>query len=110
MTTALNKVRNLLPDMTPGEKAQVLQWIARDLGGAFPGIEITPGVAGGEPCIAHTRIPVWILVQARRLGSSEADILRAYPTLNAEDLTHAWAYYQAHKDEIDRQITENEAA
>jgi hypothetical protein len=23
--------------MTPGEKAQILQWVARDLGDAFPG-------------------------------------------------------------------------
>jgi uncharacterized protein (DUF433 family) len=79
-----------------------------DIGGAFPGIERTLGVAGGEPCIVRTRIPVWVLVQARKLGSSESDILRAYPTLRAEDLTNAWAYYRAHSDEIDRQILANE--
>lgn len=108
--TVLEKVQELLPEMTPGEKAQVLQWLARDLGGAFPGIERTPGVAGGEPCIVRTRIPVWVLVQAKKLGSSESDILRAYPTLRAEDLINAWAYYRAHPDEIDRQILENEMA
>ncbi len=37
--------------MTPGEKAQLLRWIARDFDGAFPGIESDPEVAGGEPCI-----------------------------------------------------------
>jgi hypothetical protein len=37
--TMLQRVQELLPEMTPAEKAQVLQWIARDLGGAFPGIE-----------------------------------------------------------------------
>jgi len=56
--TTLQKVQELLPEMTPAEKAQVLQWIARDLSGAFPGIESTPGVSGGEPCILRTRIPV----------------------------------------------------
>ncbi len=108
--TTLQKVQALLPEMTPAEKAQVLQWIARDLGGAFPGIEITPGVSGGEPCIIRTRIPVWLLVQARKLGSTEADILGNYPTLTAEDLTNAWAYYRSHKDEIEQQILENELA
>src|SRR3712207_6303263 len=95
--------------MTPAEKAQVLQWIVRDLGDTFPGIDSTPGVADGEPCIVRTRIPVWVLVQARRLGTSEADLLRAYPTLRAEDLANAWAYYRVHRDEIEQQIRENEA-
>lgn len=96
--------------MTRAEKAQVLQWVVRDLGEAFPGIESTPGVCGGEPCIVRTRIPVWLLVQARRLGASEADLLRSYPTLRAEDLANAWAYYRAHREEIEEQIREHETA
>lgn len=76
----------------------------------FPGIESIPGVSGGEACIAGTRIPVWLLVQARKLGTTEAELLRAYPTLRAEDLSNAWAYYRAYRDEIDRQIRENEEA
>jgi uncharacterized protein (DUF433 family) len=106
----IQEVEKLLPKLTRAEKAQLLQEVARDLGGAFPGIESTPGVCGGEPCIVRTRVPVWVLEQARRLGSSEADILRSYPTLRAEDLANAWAYVRAHKKEIDRQIRENEAA
>jgi uncharacterized protein (DUF433 family) len=77
---------------------------------ASPGVESRPGVCGGEPCIARTRIPVWVLEQARRLGTSEADLLQRYPTLRAEDLAHAWAYVRAHRDEIDQQIRENEDA
>jgi uncharacterized protein (DUF433 family) len=96
--------------MSRAEKAQVLQWVVRDLGDAFPGIESIPGVSGGEPCIVRTRIPVWGLVQARRLETSEADLLRAYPTLRAEDLTNAWAYARLHAREIEQQIRENEAA
>lgn len=80
------------------------------LGDAFPGIESAEGVCGGEPCIVRTRIPVWILARARQLGTSEADLLRCYPTLRAEDLTNAWAYLRAHRDEIERQIRENEEA
>ncbi len=108
--TTLDKVQEMIPSMTAAEKAQLLQWIARDIGGVFPGIESTPGVLGGEPCIVRTRIPVWLLVQARNLGSREADILRAYPTLRAEDLTNAWAYFRANKEEIEQQIMENETA
>jgi uncharacterized protein (DUF433 family) len=96
--------------MTRAEKVQLLQWIVNDLGDAFPGIEITPGVCGGEARIVRTRIPVWVLEQARRLGVSEADLLRSYPTLRAEDLVHAWAYARAHREEIERQIRENEEA
>lgn len=105
--STLEAVRSLLPEMSAAEKAQVLQWIAQDLGGTFPGIETNPAVMGGDPCILRTRIPVWLLVQARQLGSSEAEILRIYPSLTAQDLTNAWAYYRAHMDEIDQQIADN---
>ncbi len=88
----------------------MLQSVVRDLGEAFPGIASTPDISGGEPCIVRTRTPVWILVQARRLGASEADLLRAYPTLRAEDLVNAWAYERAHREEIDARIAGNEAA
>lgn len=108
--SALQEVEQLLASLSRAEKAQVLQWVVRDLGDAFPGIESIPEVSGGEPCIVRTRIPVWVLVQARRLGASEADLLRSYPTLRAEDLANAWAYARLHSDEIEQQIAENETA
>jgi uncharacterized protein (DUF433 family) len=106
----LQEAEKLLSKMTRGEKAQLLQSVVRDLGDAFPGIDSMSDVCGGEPCIARTRVPVWVLVQARHLGTSEAELLRCYPTLRAEDLANAWAYYRTHKDEIDRQILGNEEA
>ncbi len=108
--TLLEKAREMLLGMTTEEKAQLLQWITHDISGTFPGIETTPNVLGGEACIVRTRIPVWLIIQARKLGSTDADILRAYPNLSAEDLINAWAYYRANKDEIKMQITENEEA
>ena len=95
--------------MSQAEKAQVLQWIVRDLGDALSGMESRPDINSGEPCIVRTRIPVWVLVQARQLGASEADLLRDYPALRAEDLTSAWAYAPVHRDEIAQQIRENQA-
>ena len=106
----IDEAEELLATMTRGEKAQLLQRVARDLGEAFPGIDAAPGVCGGVPCLVRTRIPVWVLEGARRLGVSEADLLRSYPTLRAEDLANAWAYVRSHQDEIDQQIREDEAA
>jgi uncharacterized protein (DUF433 family) len=108
--SAFQEVEKLLTQMSRAEKAQLLQLVVRDLGEAFPGIEMSPGVSGGEPRIVRTRIPVWVLEQARRLGTSESDLLRIYPTLRAEDLANAWAYVSAHQEEIEQQIQENEAA
>src|SRR5919109_4339791 len=99
-------LEKLYKGLSRAEKAQLLPWAARDLGDAFPGIESNPQISGGEPCIVRTRIPVWLLGQARRLGTTEADLLRSYPTLRAEDLANAWAYVRSHREEIERQIAE----
>jgi uncharacterized protein (DUF433 family) len=71
-------------------------------------IKKSPGVMGGAACVRQTRVPVWLLEQARRLETSEADLLRNYPSLTAEDLTNVWAYVRSHHDEIDEQINGNE--
>ena len=110
MTSKVLEAEKLLASMSRGEKAEVLKWVAADLGDAFPGIDADPAICGGEPCVVRTRIPVWVLVRARQLGTSDADILRCYPTLRAEDLADAWAFYRSHQDEIQCQIRENEAA
>jgi uncharacterized protein (DUF433 family) len=106
----LQEIQHLLTTLTRAEKAQLLQLIARDIGEAFPGIESRSDVCGGEPCIVRTRIPVWVLVQGKRLGKSEAELLQSYPTLRAQDLSNAWAYACAHQEEIDSQIIANETA
>ncbi len=106
----IQEIENTIASLTRAEKATLLQWIVQDLGDAFPGIESSPGICGGEPRIVRTRIPVWSLEQARRLGASDAELLKSYPTLRAEDLVHAWAYVRSHRLEIEQQIEENEAA
>ena len=108
--TVLQEAERLLPRLNRSEKVILARRLASELGDGFPGIESNPGVCGGEPCIVRTRIPVWLLEQARRLGVSESELLRCYPTLRAEDLAQAWAYVMAHFDEIEKQISENEAA
>lgn len=91
------------------EKVELLQWLVKDLSDSFSGIESNADVCGGAACVVRTRIPVWVLENARRVGTSEADLLRDYPTLTAQDLANAWAYVRSHKSEIDAQIAANEA-
>jgi len=107
---SLREFEALLNSLPEGEKALILKWAVEELSGAFPGIDSRPEVCGGEPCVIRTRIPVWILEQARRLGATDQTLLANYPTLRAEDLQNAWAYARAHASEIDSQIRENEAA
>ncbi len=102
------EAEQLLTSLTRAEKAQVLEWIVRDLGDYYPGIEKMPGICGNSARIAGTRIPVWTLEQYRHLGMTEAEMLRAYPTLRAEDLANAWAYVRTHRAEIDEDIRQNE--
>ena len=106
----LTDFEHLLPTLSRGEKAQILKWVVQDLGDDFPGIDSRPDVCGGEPCVVRTRIPVWLLEQARRLGTSEQQLLEAYPSLRAEDLVNAWAYVRSHPAEITGQIAVNESA
>ena len=68
-----------------------------------------PDRCGGDACIRDTRIPVWVLVNHHRLGGSDADLFRDYPSLTAADLEAARAYAAANVEEIDRAIRENEA-
>jgi uncharacterized protein (DUF433 family) len=104
----LSDFEKLLPTLSPGEKAQILKWVVQEMADAFPGIDTRPDVCGGEACIVRTRIPVWLLEQARRLGTSEQELLAAYPALRAEDLVNAWAYARSHAADVDAQIRRNE--
>jgi uncharacterized protein (DUF433 family) len=108
--TKLQEVEQLLADLTLQERALVLGNALRQWGDVHPGIASVPGVCGGDPCVVRTRIPVWLLESLRRQGATDAEILEAYPHLHAQDLVNAWAYVSSHRDEIDRQIAEQETA
>jgi uncharacterized protein (DUF433 family) len=70
-------------------------------------ISRTPGVCGGEARIRNTRIPVWLLIEWRRLGQSDLELLEAYPTLRQQDLDAAWEYCRDHSAEIEECIRAN---
>ncbi|MBW4573492.1 MAG: DUF433 domain-containing protein [Tolypothrix carrinoi HA7290-LM1] len=92
------------------EKAEAIQILTKSLSNGSQGITKTPGVCGGDACVANTRIPVWSLVSDRRLGMSDARILKAFPHLTAADLVNVWAYADANSKEIEQAIRENEEA
>jgi uncharacterized protein (DUF433 family) len=108
--SSLREFEDVLGRLSSAEKVQVLKWLVQDRRDAFPGIESRPDVCGGEACIVRTRIPVWLLENARRSGVTEQVLLASYPALRAEDLVNAWNYARSHAAEIDRQIRENEPA
>ncbi len=95
--------------MSRSEKETLFSRLARELE-ADAHIVKTDGILGGNARIDGTRIPIWLLVQYRRLGMSDIELLQSYPTLKAEDLNYAWLYYHHNKQEIDQQIEENETA
>ena len=46
----------------------------------------------------------------RQQGATDADFLEAYPHLSAADLANVWHYADAHTEEIERALQEQEAA
>ncbi|HBE20651.1 MAG TPA: hypothetical protein DEG17_07305 [Cyanobacteria bacterium UBA11149] len=104
----LKELEPQLLALTVAEKAQAIQLLAQSLSNIWQGIEKTPGICGGDARIAKTRIPVWSLVNYQRLGANDARILQDFPDLSAGDLVNAWAYANAHSEEIEAAIHRNE--
>lgn len=105
----LNEAEQAIANLSESDKAQLLRWLEKEVKNGFAGIEKTENVMGGAACIRQTRIPVWLLEQARRQGVSEVDLLRNYPQLSAQDLANAWDYVNSHRVEIEAAITMNES-
>lgn len=55
-------------------------------------ITLDPEVMGGKPCIRGLRVTVGTIIGLMASGYSPADIIKAYPYLEAEDLREALAY------------------
>lgn len=104
----LTELQQQLLALDPAEKAEAIQLLTQNLSNGSRGITKTPGVCGGDARIAKTRIPVWSLINYRRLGASDATILEAFPHLTAVDLVNASAYADAHQSEIELAIKEND--
>lgn len=87
-----------LPPVSSGaEKPERGSWISK-----------TPGVCGGQARVRDTRITVWGLVEARRVGLADGQILTEIEGLTPDDLRAAWQYAEANADEIEAAIRLNE--
>lgn len=72
-------------------------------------IEITPGVRGGKPHLAGTRITVSdIAIMHLKLGQTIDEIAVEYD-LPLATIYSALAYYYDHQGEIERQLEEDDA-
>jgi uncharacterized protein (DUF433 family) len=64
-------------------------------------ITLNPEVMGGKPCIRGLRVTVGTVVGLLAAGHSVADILKAYPYLEEEDIREALAYAAWRVEEIE---------
>lgn len=72
-------------------------------------IDVTPGVCGGKPRITGHRIRVQDIVAWYEFhGMTPDEIVAGYPQITLADVHAALAYYHAHRDEIQRHMTEDE--
>ena len=69
-----------------------------------------PKVCGGEPTIRGTRVPVRSIVIQWQYYADLERVRSAFPNVDIPALKEALAYYEAHREEIDRLIEENEQA
>lgn len=58
-------------------------------------------VMGGKPCIRGLRVTVGMVVGLVAAGHTNADILRAYPYLEEEDIPQALTYAAWRAEEIE---------
>lgn len=105
---SMQSIEPQISRLSRAEKAELLQRLVQEVGNTWAGIEKTEGVSGGVACIVRTRIPVWTLENYRRLGWTEVTILENFPSLRAADLVNAWAYADAHVEELDKAILANQ--
>ena len=64
-------------------------------------ITLTPSIMGGKPCIRGLRVTVGTIVGLLATGSSEDEILAAYPYLEQEDIRAALSYAAWRVEEIE---------
>ena len=106
----LEELKTQLLALTPTEQAEAMEILTKIISNGSSRITKTPGLCGGDACIEHTRIPVWLLVSLSYQGSTDAELLAFYPQLRAVDLVNAWAYAKAYPEEIETAIREEKEA
>ena len=69
----------------------------------------TPGVCGGRPQIAGTGVSVRRIAGWYKMGQTPEEIADQYGHLSLAQVYAALTYYHANRDDIDRELAEEEA-
>jgi uncharacterized protein (DUF433 family) len=72
-------------------------------------ITCTPGVIGGRPCIAGTRVPVRSIAICYKQGYLPEEIAEKYERVTLAQVYAALTYYHANQAEIETDIADEEA-
>ncbi len=75
--------------------------MATELKTEHPHIVRVPGVLGGEPVIAGSRVGVAFIARLLQAGEEPTEIVAAYPDLPPAAVYDAISYYLDHRHEID---------
>ena len=71
-------------------------------------ITFDTNVMGGKPCIRGMRVTVGTIVGLIASGYSNADVLKAYPYLEEDDIREALSYAAWRSEEIEVPLITNE--
>jgi len=66
-------------------------------------------ICGGKARIRNTRIPVWTIIEAKKSGATDIEILQDFEGLTVEDMANASRYFEGHKEEIEQDLAEQHA-
>jgi len=72
-------------------------------------IELRPGIRGERAFVAGHRVRVQDIVLWNEEGLSADEIVLRVPSITLADVHAALAYYYDHRQEIDRQIQDDDA-
>jgi uncharacterized protein (DUF433 family) len=72
-------------------------------------ITSVPGVVGGRPCVAGTRVGVRSIAACYKQGYLPEEIVQQYERLSIAQVYAALAYYHANQAEIDDDIAREAA-
>ncbi len=70
-------------------------------------ITFSPTVMGGRPCIRGLRVTVGTIVRLLATGSTQSQILQAYPYLEEADIPEALAYAAWRAEEADLPLNQD---
>jgi uncharacterized protein (DUF433 family) len=73
-------------------------------------IASVPGVVGGRPCVAGTRVSVRSVALCYKQGYTPEEIAQQYEALTLAQVYAALTYYHANQAEIEEDIAAEESA